>query len=152
MAHSIDMTDSNVVAHNGTPTFDCGGAQVKALWRQLAIVVTVSGEINADNVDLVSACVRRFTRAGKPVVLDMSAVGSLPVQGVRCLYELDEDCCAAGLEWALIASPAVVESLPVVDEDAMFPTVHSVPDALHQLADEIVMRRRLLMPLLGKTA
>lgn len=152
MAHPIDMTASNVVAHKGSPIFDCGGAQVKALWRQLAIVVTVSGDIDADNLERVSACVRRFARAGKPVVLDMSAVESLPVQAVRCLYELDEDCCAAGLEWALIAGPAVIAALPVGDGDAVFPTMHSVPDALHELADEIVMRRRLLMPLLGKTA
>ena len=152
MADRIEMAASKVLAHNGTASFDCDGAQVRALWRQLAIVVTVSGTVHAGNVEQISKYTRRFALAGKPVVLDMSTVASFAAAGVQCLYDLDEDCCATGMEWALIASPAVTELLDARRDEAVFPTMPSIADALHHLADAIVMRRQLLMPLLSKTA
>ena len=150
MADTIGVHASKVLSHNGAAAWDCDGAQVSALWRQLAIVVTVSGEVDAGNIDEIGKHIRRFALTGKPVVLDLSAVRAFPVQGAQCLYDLDEDCGAAGVEWALVAGPAVIDALTRHGDEV--PTLASVPDALHHFADVIAMRRQLLMPLLRKTA
>jgi hypothetical protein len=64
---------------------------------------------------------------------------------------LDEDCRADGVEWTLVASPAVIELLGDGD-DAVFPIARSVHTALRNLADAIVSRRQLVLPLIRKTA
>ena len=133
-------------------TFDCGGAQIRAHCRHLATVVTVRGEIDAVNVDRVSEYIRRFIHGTNPVVLDMSDVSHFAAAGISLLYTLDEECCAAGVEWTLVASPAVTELLGDVEAEAMFPITCSVHEALHILADAIVSRRQLVLPLIRKTA
>jgi hypothetical protein len=56
----------------------------------------------------------------------------------------------------LIASPAVTEVLDADrDQDengATFPVARSVHEALHNLADAIVSRRQLVLPLIKKSA
>jgi hypothetical protein len=60
------------------------------------------------------------------------------------------------VEWTLIASPAVTEVLDADrDQDengATFPVARSVHEALHNLADAIVSRRQLVLPLIKKSA
>jgi anti-anti-sigma factor len=140
-------------------TFDCGGAQIRAHCRHLATVVTIRGEIDAVNVDRVSEYIWRFILGNNPVVLDMSDVSHFAPAGISLLCMLDEDCRAAGVEWTLVASPAVVELLgdgcnedEAQDEnEAMFPIARSVHEALRNLADAIVSRRQLVLPLIRKT-
>ena len=113
--------------------------------------MTIRGEIDAVNVDRVSQYIRRFILDKAHVVLDMSDVSHFAPAGISLLHMLDEDCCAAGVEWTLVASPAVIELLGDGD-DAMFATTRSVHAALRNLADAIVSRRQLVLPLIGKTA
>jgi anti-anti-sigma factor len=134
----------------GNPAFDCDGAQVRACCRQLATVVTISGDIGA-NIERVTQFARRFAIPEKPVVLDLSDVKSFDAQSVSLLYTIDDACAAAGVEWQLVASPAVRQSLMASGNTDVFPTVGSVPDALEHFADVLGERRRLL-PILGKTA
>jgi len=136
-------------ASNGT--FDYGGAQIRAHSHHLATVVTIRGEIDAVNVDRVSQYIRRFILDKAHVVLDMSDVSHFAPAGISLLHMLDEDCRAAGVEWTLVASPAVIELLGDGD-DAMFAITRSVHAALRNLADAIVSRRQLVLPLIGKTA
>lgn len=136
----------------GNPTFDCGGAQVRAQCRHLATVVTISGAIDAMNVDRVTEYSRHFVLPDKPIVLDLSEVDCLAAQGIRFLYRIDDACRAAGVEWALVAGPAVARVLSVAADESMFPIVDSVRDALHCFADVISARRRLMLSLLTKTA
>ena len=49
--------------------FDCDGAQIRACSRQLATVVTVTGELDDANLDRVSQYTKRFVLREKPVVL-----------------------------------------------------------------------------------
>jgi len=42
--------------------------------------------------------------------------------------------------------------LQITNEEGLFPVAESVHEALHYFADAISARRRLLMPLLNKTA
>jgi anti-anti-sigma factor len=132
--------------------FDCGGAQIRAQCRHLATVVTVNGAIDALNIDRVSEYSRHFILADRPFVLDLTGVQCLAAQGIHFLCRVDDDCRVAGVEWALIASPAVVRLLEITHDEAAFPAADSVREALHRFADEISARRRLLLPLLTKTA
>jgi anti-anti-sigma factor len=143
------MTIANVTTRQGNGSVDCGGAQLRAHCRHLATVLTVRGEIDAVNVDRVSEDIRRFIVGNHPVVLDISEVSQFATAGISLLYSLDEDCRAAGVEWTLVASPAVFECL---GDGAMFPVARSVHEALRNLADAIVRRRQLVLPLIKKSA
>ncbi len=146
------MTVSIDSAASGRPASDCNGARVRAQYRHLATVVSVSGAIDLKNVDQVSRYSRRFIMQDKPFVLDLRGVDYFSAQSMTFLQQVDEDCRMAGLEWALVASPMVSQVLRIVDEDATFPVAASVHSALQTFADEISARRLLLLPLLSKTA
>ena len=135
----------------GNPAFDCDGAQIRACSRQLATVVTVTGNLDDANLDQVSQYTKRFVLREKPVVLDLSAVSSATPHIVSLLCELDDACSAAGVEWCLIASQPVRRAVGIFDDRFELPTVASVADALNQFADAMLERRRLL-PLLTKSA
>ncbi|OMC56101.1 sulfate transporter [Mycobacterium sp. IS-836] len=131
----------------GSCTFDCGGAQIRAHCRSLATVVTIRGEIDAVNADRASKYIRRFVVGQNPVVLDLSDVTHFAPAGITLLQMLDEDCDAAGTEWTLVASPAVIDLL-----GDGWDVTRSLHEALHNLADAIVNRRQLVLPLIKKTA
>lgn len=134
----------------GNPTFDCAGAQLHAVCRQLATVVTVDGVIDDTNIERISAFAHRFVLAEKPFILDLSGMSSSTGQIVSLMYEVDECCFHAGVEWSVIASDAVQRVLR--GSGVSFPVAESVPDALHHFADSIDQRRRLLPLLTKKTA
>ena len=150
------MTIANVATRHGYGTFDCDGAQIRAHCRHLATVVTIRGEIDAVNVDRVSRHIRRFILGSNPVVLDLSDVSHFAAAGISLVHRLDEDCRAAGVQWTLVVSPAVMELLgDGLDQDEngeMFPVARSVREALRNLAEAIVNRRQLVLPLIKKTA
>jgi anti-anti-sigma regulatory factor len=135
----------------GNPAIEYDGAQVRACSRQLATVVTVTGDLNDVNLDKVSQYTKRFVLREKPVVLDLSGVSSATPHIISLLSDVDDACTAAGVEWSLIASPAVSRAVHSFDARLELPTVESVADALHNFADAIAERRRLL-PLLTKSA
>lgn len=152
MTDSIDTAASYCTPRYGNYPFDCGGALVRAQCRHLATVVTISGAIDAMNVDRVTECCKRFILPDKPIVLDLSGVDCFVAQGIRFLYHIDDKCRDAGLEWALITSQAVTRVLRITNDEGNFPTVGSVHEALHYFADVTSARRKLLLPLLTKTA
>jgi len=147
---------SNVTAGQRNGTFDCSGAQIRAHCRHMATVVSIRGEIDTVNVDRVSEYIRRFILGKNPVVLDMSDASQFAPAAVALLRMFDESCRAAEVEWTLVASTAVIEllgdSCDEGDAEAMFPITRSVHEALHNLAEAIVSRRRLVLPLIRKTA
>jgi anti-anti-sigma regulatory factor len=135
----------------GNPAYDCDGAQIRACSRQLATVLTVTGDLDDANLDSVSQYSKRFVLREKPVVLDLSGVNSATPHIISLLSELDDACCAAGVEWSLIASQPVSRAVRIFDDRIELPTMASVADALHHFADVTLERRRLL-PLLTKSA
>src|SRR6202161_833096 len=151
MKDSISKAASLAPRHAQLP-FDCNGAAVRAQCRHLATVVTNSGAIDANNVDQVIVYAQRFILPDKPFVLDLSGLDSFAAQAVRLLHRVDDACSAAGLEWALIPSQAVSLTLLLTGEDTSFPTTATVHEALHFFADANTARRRLLLPLLTKSA
>ncbi|BBZ49607.1 STAS domain-containing protein [Mycobacterium heidelbergense] len=148
------MTIANVATRRGYGTSDCGGAQIRAHCRHLATVVTVRGDIDAVNVGRVSEYIRRFIIGSNSVVLDFTDVSHFAAAGISLLHMVDDDCRDAGVEWILVASPAVAELMGVGFDRAetLFPVARSVREALRSLADAIVSRRQLVLPLVKKTA
>ncbi|AFP37051.1 STAS domain-containing protein [Mycolicibacterium smegmatis] len=133
----------------GNPAVVCDGASMRAHHRQLATVVTVKGAIGSENLDQISAYVRRLVIPEKSIVLDLSGVNSFAPQAVSLFYAIDARCGELGVDWAVVASGAVLAELD--DDDAGVPLTASVPDALHHFAEGTMARRRLL-PLLVKSA
>ena len=135
----------------GNPAYDCNGAQIRVCSRQLATVVTITGDLDDGNLDKVSQYAKRFVLREKPMVLDLSGVNSATPHIISLLCEVDDACCAAGVEWSLIASQPVNHAVHTFDDRVELPTVASVADALTHFADAMLERRRLL-PLLTKSA
>ena len=133
-------------------TFDCEGAQIRPHFRHLVMVVTVQGKIGASNVDSASGHIRRLILAKAPLVLDLSNVNSFAAENISFLCAVADECRTAGVEWALVASPAVTACLRGSTYEAMFPIARSVSEALHHFADAIDRRRQVLLPLVRKTA
>ena len=146
------MAASYLAPRHAHLPFDCNGAAVRAQCRHLATVVTINGVVDATNVDQVTEYSRRFILPDKPLIVDLSGLDSFSVQGIRLLYRIDDACSAAGVEWAVIASQAVMPVLLIAGEESSFPTAGSVHEALRYFADANTARRRLLLPLLTKTA
>ncbi|WP_343575557.1 STAS domain-containing protein [Mycobacterium sp.] len=151
MNDSIRSAAYSAPRHPQLPV-DCNGALVRAQCRHLATVVTVSGTVDASNVDQVIEYAQRFNLPDKPFVLDLTGVDGFGVQAVRLLYAVDEACTAAGLEWAVIPSQAVSLTLLLTRGDIDFPTATTVHEALQFIADASTARRRVLLPLFTKTA
>ena len=84
----------------GNPAFDCDGAQIRVCSRQLATVVTVTGDLDDANLEKVSAYAKRFVLREKPMVLDLSGVNSATPHIISLLSELDDACIVAGVESA----------------------------------------------------
>lgn len=131
----------------GNPAFDCAGAQIHAVCRQLATVVTVQGVVDDTNIERVTALALRFVIAEKPFVLDLSSVSSFTGQSLSLLSAVDESCYHGGVEWSLVTSAPVMRAVQA--SGLNFPVAESIPEALHHFADSIDERRRLL-PLLTK--
>ena len=132
------------VLRYGNPVFDCDGAWIRALSRQLANVVTVGGSLSADNLDRVSALVRRFVNDEKPFVLDLSALDIVTAPAARLLDVVSETCERAGVDWAMVAGGGGARDL-----DSAGTVFASVPDALEEFAEANTSRRTMMMPLLG---
>jgi anti-anti-sigma factor len=135
-----------------TSGFDCGRAQIRWHFRHLATVVTIHGEIDAVNVDLVVGHIRRLILARDPLVLDLSDVKSSAAECISLVYQVAEACRQAEVEWTLVARPDVSQMLHDSEDEVTCPIARSVPEALQQFSDVIVRRRQLLLPLVGKSA
>ena len=133
----------------GNPTFDCDGAGIRAHCRQLATVVTIVGDLDVVNADSATRYTRRFILAEKPFVLDLSGITSFTREALSLLFTVDDVCTAAGVDWSLVASRSVEQTLRECDIE--FTAAGSVPEALNHFADAMVARRQLL-PLLTKSA
>ncbi|EHI11013.1 STAS domain-containing protein [Mycolicibacterium thermoresistibile] len=146
------MTVPIHAAHRfGNRPFDCSGAKIRAQCRHLATVVTISGTIDDSNADRVGSYISRFIPTEQAFVLDLSGLDTFSPAGISFLDRVDDACQTAGMDWAVVCSPAVIKTLDA-DQDSSYPVTDSVAAALHQFADVIAARRRVLLPLLGKSA
>jgi anti-anti-sigma factor len=134
----------------GNPARDFKGAHVRAHCRHGATVVTVSGRVDAGNVDPLTESVLRAVAAGSRLVLDLTGVTTFTPRAMGLLHAVDERCLTAGVDWALVPSDAVARRLR--PDLAPLPVIASVAEAEHRFDDEILRRRGGLLPFLRRTA
>lgn len=135
----------------GNPVVDHGGARIRAHCRHVATVVTISGRLDSSNIEVAGKVAKRFVLPDKPIVLDLSEITDFAPDAMELLQDLEDACGAADVGWALIVGDAVAKAMEAANA-VQLPVVSSVAQALHDFDDEILDRRRFLLPLLRKTA
>jgi len=108
------------------------GARIRAHADSSVSVLVVSGEIDAANAEELDENVHRYLGPGRALIVDMTYVDFLGLQGLRQLLGLDEHCRGVGAEWVLVVGHAVTRLLRVGDPDHVLPTAPSVTDALQR--------------------
>ena len=96
-------------------------------------VISLSGDIDASNAEPVSEHIRGFVTLRCPIVLDLSDLDFLGVEGIRGLFALGEACAGAKAGWAVVTSHAVRRLLRVADREGRVPAARSVTEALTRL-------------------
>ncbi|MDP7707529.1 MULTISPECIES: STAS domain-containing protein [unclassified Mycobacterium] len=99
------------------------------------IVMALSGKVDATNAEelLGSQRFRRYLRPGRALVLDMTKVNFLGVQGLCHLLDLKRQCHSAGVTWSVATSHSVLRMLRVGDCHHSLPTAGTVLEALQGL-------------------
>ncbi len=136
----------------GNPAYECDGALIRAHSRRLATVVSVDGAVHQRNFDRVARRVTRFVLVDSHFVLDLGGLFVVDAECRELVQAVDRACRAAGVEWALVAAEEVVEALDLADDDVTCAEARSVPEALRYFAEVTRSRRRILLPLLAKSA
>ncbi|KAA1251345.1 STAS domain-containing protein [Mycobacterium simiae] len=121
---------------------DCAGARLQVYARNLATVLRVDGEIDAANADRVVDAIRRLTVLKAPLILDLSHLDFLAIDGFRALLVLNHEYLQARLHCSVVAGAALRPLLRIVVNHGLT-VVDSVPEALQLLEDIIGSRRQL---------
>jgi anti-anti-sigma factor len=144
VAYSLNTTDSDLPCRAERQlTIARDGVAIRAHLRHLATTLTISGDIDARNVDRVSVYATRLVPVGNALLLDLSGVDFFAAQSISMLVAVDETCRGAELPWALITSHAVDRVLRIREDDDILPVASSVPDAMQYFADLARMRQQV---------
>lgn len=106
------------------------GVCLRAQMHGAATVVGATGELDASNIHHLTNYVRRYLSGDRPLVLDLSQLDFLAAQGIRCLFEIADECDRNGIEWALVPGRPVLRFLRICDKDAWLPAVSSIDEAV----------------------
>lgn len=136
----------------GNPAVDFRGAHIWGYRRHGSTVVAVSGRVDARNVGEVTTYVTRFVLADTPFVLDLGAVTAFTPRAAGLLEAVDARCATVGVDWALVAGDIVAQRMRGSVGSETLPMSDTVAEAEHQFDEAVLKRRRLLLPLLRKTA
>jgi anti-anti-sigma factor len=124
-------------------TIDRDGVDMRAQLRHLATVLTISGDIDARNVDRVSAYATRLVPVGNALLLDLSGVTFFAAQSISVLVTVGDACDNAELPWALVTNHAVDRVLRISEHDDILPVASSVPDGMQYFADLARVRQQV---------
>lgn len=114
--------------------------------RSLGTVLRVDGEIDASNATDLTAAIRNFARLKTPLVLDLSHLRFISVEGFRALLLLNDELRKARVYCGVIGGTAVSPLLRIVHHNGL-QVAGSVPEAFQNLEDILRARRRLLSDL-----
>jgi anti-anti-sigma factor len=116
--------------HGGLAAIDCRGAWLTVHAHAGVIVIAIGGEIDASNIDELSRHARALVPESAKLIVDLTAIDFIAVEGLRALFALNSHCAGTGTAWALITSRAVRRLLRVGDHDEVLPAVGSATAAL----------------------
>jgi len=122
---------------------DCAGARLYVYARSLATVLRVDGEVDASNAERVTQEIRRFARLQSPLILDLSNLDFLGVDGFRALLAVNRERQEAGLHCSLVTGTATRLLMCIVKGHGLA-IVGSVPEALQLIDDAIRVRRQFV--------
>ena len=98
-------------------------ASMHAHCRHSGAVVTITGDIDAANIDVVLDFASLFMPTGNAAALDLSRVGFFAAQSISLLIAIDDLCRTAEVSWSLVPSRAVSRVLKLTNRDG--DAVHS---------------------------
>ena len=116
--------------HSGSTSLDSRLAHMRAKTDTGLTLISISGEIDALNVDNVSHHVRELASDCGALIVDLAEVDFIALDGLHALIALNDQCARTGTTWALLASHAVNRLLRVGDHDKLLPAVGSATEAL----------------------
>lgn len=122
---------------------DFDGARLFVYARSLGTVLRIDGEIDALNATSVAQAIRRFARLKTPLILDLSQLDFLSVDGFRALLVLNYEHQQARVHCSVVAGAALLPLLGIVGDHGL-PVVGSVAEALQLIEDIVRSRRRFL--------
>src|ERR1700761_2449064 len=108
-------TTNNCGFMPGNSIVHCNGALMRAHCRDLAAIVTVTGEIDATNIDRFSDYTPPFIKGATRLILALSVVNFLCASGVSIIFAFEDDCRVTGTRWAIVAGPTVRRLLHIGD-------------------------------------
>jgi anti-anti-sigma factor len=111
--------------------------------RSLGMVLRVDGEIDASNAKDVTQAIRNFARLKAPLVLDLSHLRFVSVEGFRALLFLNDELRKARVYCSVVSGAAVRPLLRIVHDNGL-PIADSVPEAFQNLEDILRARRQFL--------
>ncbi len=118
---------------HGTSVIDCGSALLTAQIYSWLTVVTISGEIDATNADVLTHHVVGLVPEDGAVIVDMADTDFMGVDGLRAVFAMNMECVRNDTRWAVIGSHAVHRLLRVGDRDGVIPAVRSATEALQRV-------------------
>lgn len=125
---------------------DFNGARLYVYARSLGTVLRVDGDIDASNANHVAQAIRRFARLKTPLILDLSHLDFLSIEGFRALLVLNREHQQARVHCSVVTGAAIRPLLHIVIDHGL-PVVGSVAEALQMIEDVVSSRRRLLSEL-----
>src|SRR5215469_10207609 len=121
---------------------DFNGARLYVYARSAGTVLRLDGEIDSSNTNDVAQAIRRFARLKTPLILDLSHLDFLSIDGFRALLVLNNEHQQARVHCSVVAGNAMLPLLHIVNAHGL-PVVGSVAEAL-QLIEDIVRAQRQL--------
>ncbi|MEB4208871.1 STAS domain-containing protein [Mycobacterium sp. 94-17] len=118
--------------------------------RSLCTVLRVDGEIDASNATDLTRAIRNFTRLKTPLVLDLSSLRFVSVEGFRALLSLNDELRKAHVYCRVVGGAAVRPLLLIVHHNGLR-TAGSVAEAFQDIDDILRARRQFLSDLTGAT-
>jgi anti-anti-sigma factor len=132
VVHNQNTSPGRIVGILGHFTGD--GVCLSTRWQGNATVIAVTGELDTCNLHHLSDYTRRHLTGQRPVVLDLSGLDFLAAQGIRILFEIDEQCGRYGLDWALVSGRPVNRLLRICDRNGRLPAAASIDEALQRFS------------------
>jgi anti-anti-sigma factor len=118
----------------GRCNIDCNGAQMRAHRRDQVTVVTVTGDIDAMNLDRFYDYTSRFLGEAQGLILDLSGIEFLCARGISVLITLDNLRRMARTHWAIVGGLFIRRLLHIGDPTDALPTATSELEALNTIA------------------
>lgn len=122
---------------------DFNGARLYVYARSLGTVLRLDGEIDSTNAADATQAIRRFARLKTPLILDLSHLDFLSIDGFRALLELNHQNQRDRVHCSVVAGAAMRPLLHIVTDHGL-PVVGSVAEALQIIEDIVRSRRQFL--------